>query len=165
VSGWVDNDQGDYHDYHNYAHPQCGTPFWSRPKAPYDPERVGIAGEFGGIGHNVSIEHLWNVPEAIAAIDETYEINEDLESYNFRAMVLFRDIKEQTERFACSGAVYTQTTDVEGEVNGLLTYDRRILRPDVDQWKEDIQAIYEAAAERGGRPVPGSKRRSAKKEL
>ena len=43
-------------DNHNYAHPQCGTPFQSRPKTPYDPERIGIAGEYGGIGHNVSIE-------------------------------------------------------------------------------------------------------------
>lgn len=91
--------------------------------------------------------------EAIDTIPETYEINEDLESYNYRAMVLFRDIREQTERYACSGAVYTQTTDVEGEVNGLLTYDRRVMRPDLEQWKNDIQRVYEAAAGRGGRPV------------
>lgn len=96
---------------------------------------------------------LWNVQEAIDTIPETYEINEDLESYNYRAMVLFRDIREQTERYACSGAVYTQTTDVEGEVNGLLTYDRRVMRPDLEQWKDDIRRVYEAAAGRGGRPV------------
>lgn len=64
-------------------------------------------------------------------------------------MVLFRDIREQTEKFACSGAVYTQTTDVEGEVNGLLTYDRRILRPYLEQWQKDIQSVYDAAATRG----------------
>lgn len=68
-------------------------------------------------------------------------------------MSLFRELREQTERYACSGAVYTQTTDVEGEVNGLLTYDRRVFRPDADQWKADIQALYKAAAGRGGRPV------------
>lgn len=96
---------------------------------------------------------LWNVKEAIDTIPETYEINEDLESYNYRAMVLFRDLREQTERFACSGAVYTQTTDVEGEVNGLLTYDRRVMRPDLKQWQDDIQSLYEAAASRGGLPV------------
>lgn len=99
---------------------------------------------------------LWNVKQAIDSIPETYEINEDLESYNYRAMVLFRDIREQTERYACSGAVYTQTTDVEGEVNGLLTYDRRVMRPKLDQWQKDIQSIYEAAAGRGGRPVSKS---------
>ena len=46
------------------------------------------------------------------------------------------------------GGVWTQTTDVEGEVNGLLTYDRRILRPDVAQWQADIQGLYDAAAAR-----------------
>jgi hypothetical protein len=50
--------------------------------------------------------------------------------------------------FACSGGVWTQTTDVEGEVNGLLTYDRRVLRPDVGQWQADIKALYDAAAGR-----------------
>lgn len=91
---------------------------------------------------------------AIDTIEETYEINADLESYNYRASTLFRDIREQTERFACSGAVYTQTTDVEGEVNGLLTYDRRVLRPDLKQWQDDIQSVYKAAEGRGGQTPP-----------
>jgi hypothetical protein len=102
---------------------------------------------------------LWNVQQAIDSIPETYEINEDLETYNWRAHVLFRDVAEQTERFACSGAVYTQTTDVEGEVNGLLTYDRRITRPDVEQWRTDIQSVYDAAAGRGGRPTIAERKR------
>lgn len=46
--------------------------------------------------------------------------------------------------------MWTQTTDVEGEVNGLLTYDRRIERVDVQQWQDDIQALYDAASSRGG---------------
>lgn len=50
--------------------------------------------------------------------------------------------------FSCSGGVWTQTTDVEGEVNGLLTYDRRILRPDVKQWKTDIQNLYDTSKAR-----------------
>jgi len=51
--------------------------------------------------------------------------------------------------FACSGGIWTQTTDVEGEVNGLMTYDRRILRPNVAQWQNDLRAMYAAAAARG----------------
>ncbi|KAF4122757.1 Beta-galactosidase/beta-glucuronidase [Geosmithia morbida] len=151
VTGWRDHGFGDYHDNHKYASPQCGTPFWSRLNTPYDAERIGFQGEYGGIGHNVSIDHLWNVQAAIDSIPETYEMNEDLDSYNYRSSTLFRDIREQTERYACSGAVYTQTTDVEGEVNGLVTYDRRILRPYEAQWKEDIQSLYDAAESRGGR--------------
>lgn len=74
----------------------------------------------------------------------------NLESFNYRAHVLFTEFREQIELFACSGGVWTQTTDVEGEVNGLLTYDRRIERPVVQQWQDDIQSLYDAAAGRGG---------------
>lgn len=44
--------------------------------------------------------------------------------------------------------MWTQTTDVEGEVNGLMTYDRRTVRLNIKQWKEDVTALYEAAAKR-----------------
>lgn len=64
--------------------------------------------------------------------------------------MLFTELRDQIELYACSGGVWTQTTDVEGEVNGLLTYDRRLERPDVEQWKADIKSLYDAAALRGG---------------
>jgi len=49
------------------------------------------------------------------------------------------ELRTQVELHSCAGAVWTQTTDVEGEVNGMLTYDRRILRTNVQQWRTDIQ--------------------------
>ncbi|EFY91903.1 hydrolase, putative [Metarhizium acridum CQMa 102] len=150
VTGWNDHGFGDFSDNHHYANPQCGTPFYSIASSPYDPRRIGFQGEFGGIGHNVSIEHLWNVQQAIDTINQTYEVNADLDAYNYRASVLFRELAEQVERYACSGAVWTQTTDVEGEVNGLYTYDRRVLRPSVGQWQADIRRLYDAAYRRGG---------------
>lgn len=93
---------------------------------------------------------LWKVEHAINTINQTYELHDDLESYNYRARVLFKEFREQVERYACSGGVWTQTTDVEGEVNGLYTYDRRVLRPNVGQWKRDIASLYRAARNRGG---------------
>jgi hypothetical protein len=93
---------------------------------------------------------LWKVEEAILTINQTYEINNDLDSYNYRANVLFREFREQIEKYACSGGVWTQTTDVEGEVNGLVTYDRRFHRTYTSQWQSDIQSLYTAAAGRGG---------------
>ncbi|KAK7931329.1 hypothetical protein PG985_002041 [Apiospora marii] len=150
TSGWFDHGAGDFHDNHHYANPQCGSPFYSLQSTPHDPKRIAIQGEFGGIGHNVSAENLWKVQDAINAINQTYEIDEDLEAYNYRGHILLTELKEQIERYACSGAVWTQTTDVEGEVNGFLTYDRRILRLKVDQWKKDIQALYDAAQGRTG---------------
>ncbi|KAJ4394450.1 hypothetical protein N0V93_003668 [Gnomoniopsis smithogilvyi] len=151
TTGWYDDSgTGDYSDNHHYANPQCGTPFYSIQSRPYDPTRIGFQGEFAGLGHNVSIDHLWNVQAAIDTINQTYEINENLESYNYRSHQLFIELRDQIELFACSGGVWTQTTDVEGEVNGLLTYDRRIERPNVPQWQADIQGLYDAAASRGG---------------
>jgi hypothetical protein len=73
--------------------------------------------------------------------------------WNYRAHVLLGELEDQTKRFACAGGVWTQTTDVEGEVNGLVTYDRRVLRCDVEQWKGDIAALYVAAE---GRVVGGN---------
>ncbi|KAM0281458.1 hypothetical protein ACHAQH_003488 [Verticillium albo-atrum] len=141
ASGWYDHGFGDVADNHHYTGPQCGVP-------PYDNRRVSLQGEFGGIGHNVSIEHLWDVKQAIDGIDETYEIVKDLKAYNKRSGDLLHELKAQIEQHACSGGVWTQTTDVEGEVNGLLTYDRRILRPNIGQWRSDIGALYEAAKAR-----------------
>ncbi|KAF2094536.1 family 2 putative glycosyl hydrolase [Rhizodiscina lignyota] len=149
TTGWYDHGAGDYSDNHHYANPQCGSPFYSIQSSPYDPKRIGIQGEFGGIGNNVSIEHLWNIQEAINTINQTYEIDESLDVWNYRAHVLLSEILDQVKRFACSAGVWTQTTDVEGEVNGLLTYDRRILRPNLKQWNSDINALYDAAKARG----------------
>ncbi|EGX93583.1 hydrolase, putative [Cordyceps militaris CM01] len=150
VTGWNDHGFGDFSDNHHYANPQCGSPFSSLPGGPYDSSRIGFSGEFGGVGHNVSADHLWKVQHAIDEINQTYEMDETLEAYNYRTGVLFRELKEQIEMYACSGAIYTQTSDVEGELNGLYTYDRRILRPDVKQWKRDIGRLYAAAQGRGG---------------
>ncbi|KAH6628131.1 glycoside hydrolase superfamily [Chaetomium tenue] len=149
VTGWHDHGAGDYSDNHKYAEPQCGTPFFSRPSSPYDPNRIGFQGEFGGIGIRPADENLWPIPAAVNAINDTYEIHSGAESFHYRAHVLLTQLREQVERYACSGAVYTQTTDVEGEVNGLLTMDRRVLKVDRERWRADIEGLYEAAGERG----------------
>lgn len=63
VSGWTDHRAGDFDDNHHYSTPQCGTPFWSRQgsgpegsDSAYDAGRIGLQGEFGGIGQYVSKE-------------------------------------------------------------------------------------------------------------
>lgn len=93
---------------------------------------------------------LWNVEQAVNQISETYEIDATVDAWNYRSHLLLTELKDQVRRFACSGGVWTQTTDVEGEINGLMTYDRRIKRVNENQWKDDIQALYDAAAARGG---------------
>jgi hypothetical protein len=75
ASGWYDHGAGDFIDNHNvrndsywialealtswhlqYPAPQCGIVEVSGPSSPYDPTRIGFQGEFGGLGHNVSID-------------------------------------------------------------------------------------------------------------
>ena len=62
-----------------------------------------------------------------------------LDAWNLRGRYILAELRSQIELYSCAGGVWTQTTDVEGELNGMLTYDRRILRADVQQWKADIQ--------------------------
>lgn len=93
-----------------------------------------------------SLTHsLWPVLGAKDSINQTYELGADLAAYNYRSRVLLGLLRDQVTLYACSGAVWTQTTDVEGEVNGLVSYDRRVVRVNEMQWREDIQALYRAA--------------------
>lgn len=117
VSGWFFHGAGDYIDNHHYSEAQCGAPVYSINSSPYDPDYIGIQGEFGGIGLNASIQNLWPVWEAVKTINQTYEINVSLDSWRYRGHQLIQDLKAQIEMYSCSGAIWTQTTDVEGEVN------------------------------------------------
>lgn len=79
-----------------------------------------------------------------------------MDAWNYRSHVLLTELQNQIRLFSCSGGVWTQTTDVEGEVNGLITYDRRLSRVDEDQWKADIQGLYDAAAARSNSTMASS---------
>lgn len=84
----------------------------------------------------------------------SYEIDETLAIWNARGHFLLEELRSQIELYSCAGGVWTQTTDVEGEVNGMLSYDRRVLRPDLEQWQRDIQALYDTAAKRANASMP-----------
>lgn len=99
---------------------------------------------------------LWNVQEAINTINQTYEIDQSIDIWNYRSHILLGELEDQVKQFACSGGIWTQTTDVEGEVNGLMTYDRRLQRVNEAQWQSDIQALYTAAAARSNATVPAA---------
>ncbi|MBW0489174.1 hypothetical protein O181_028889 [Austropuccinia psidii MF-1] len=142
ASGWTDHGAGDFDDRHRYSSPLCGMPIYNSGWKPYDTSRIGVQGEFGGIGHVPSKENLWNVPDAIKTINETYELTPTLEVWNYRTLRVVEELKEQATLFSCSGGIYTQTTDVEGEVNGFMTYDRRILRADVKRWNQLMTELY-----------------------
>ena len=97
TSGWYYHGAGDFIDNHHYSDAQCGTPWYSINSSPYDPTHIAIQGEFGGIGNNVSIEHLWNVQEAILTINQTYEIDQTLDAWHYRGHFLLSELKAQVD--------------------------------------------------------------------
>ena len=129
TSGWSLRNCGDIYDIHTYE-VDLKTP-------PYNKDRATVIGEFGGIGFPIK-ENLWN-PEIINWGYQTYNTQENLQkSYEYK----FNQIRQMKEKHGLSGAVYTQTTDVEGEVNGLLTYDREVIKIPVKILNEMHSPLY-----------------------
>jgi len=87
----------------------------------FDAERVTVLGEYGGIGMPVQ-EHLWQTDRNWGYVQ--FKSSDEVTAEYIKFALL---LKEMVIR-GFSGAVYTQTTDVEGEVNGLMTYDRKIIK-------------------------------------
>ncbi len=131
-SGWEDRGYGDMKDTHVYPGPRMH---------PVMPDRASVLGEFGGLAYPV-MGHLWWTDKSTwlgyrmmadrAALKAAYE---DL------IAKLYALVKE-----GLAAAVYTQTTDVEGEINGLLTYDRKVLKLDPARLSELHCKLIEIAA-------------------
>ncbi len=111
---------GDITDVHNYPDPKMKF---------YDPERSNVLGEYGGIGLAID-GHLWQKNKNWGYVKYSNSKEATDEYVNFGNQLF-----EMVPR-GFSGAIYTQTTDVEGEVNGLMTYDRKILKLDVERVKK-----------------------------
>lgn len=107
---------GDILDLHSYPEPVMFL---------FDADRVNVVGEFGGIGMALK-GHLWNEDRnwGYGDLKGKEEATEQYVKYANR-------LKELSALGLC-GAVYTQTTDVESEINGLMTYDRKIVKMDAD---------------------------------
>ena len=116
---------GDMLDLHNYPAPNLFL---------YDATRPTVLGEYGGIGL-VMKEHLW-VPDRNWGYVQFNSSKEATDEYVKYANILLDLIPK-----GFSGAVYTQTTDVEIEVNGLITYDRKVIKLDEARVREINQKI------------------------
>lgn len=115
ASGWTDRGVGDVHDIHVYPGP--GSP---KPEA----KRAAVLGEFGGLGLKVD-GHTWE--------QKTwgYRGANSKEDLTRRYEKLLEGVYKLKDNPGLSAVVYTQTTDVETEANGLLTYDRAIVKVDL----------------------------------
>jgi hypothetical protein len=114
ASGWDDKGAGDVHDIHSYP----------KPKSPNaEPGRAIVLGEFGGLGLAIP-GHTWKKEHwGYQGMGNRVELTTKYESFMRNVYVLKDDP-------GLSAAVYTQLTDVEVECNGLLTYDRAVVKPE-----------------------------------
>ncbi|MGW0498001.1 PA14 domain-containing protein [Streptomyces sp. NPDC003007] len=124
----ADGGTGDLMDEHGYPSPAL-------PPHP-DGERALVSGEYGGLGLAVP-GHAWSVQQSYVDVDPATYTEDYLSKLDeVRALVCKGG----------NGAVYTQITDVEGELNGFLTYDRAVLKPDTAQLKAAHEALIRDAS-------------------
>jgi hypothetical protein len=126
ASGWTDNGSSTVSDMHSYPGPGM---------RPVEAKRVVVLGEFGGLGMPVA-GHTWQAEKNWGYV--TYKTAEQLTDAYVDLLTRMRPLIGQ----GLSAAVYTQTSDVEIEVNGLMTYDREVNKIDVPRAAEAAEKLY-----------------------
>ncbi|MCJ8208637.1 beta-galactosidase [Mucilaginibacter sp. RS28] len=119
-------------DLHNYPDP-------AMPRAEiFGKTRALVLGEFGGLGlglegHTWQDRHQWG-----------YQNFKDADAV-FKKYSSFIEPLKTMIRLGLSAAVYTQTTDVEGEVNGFMTYDRKVIKMPVEKLHSVNTQLYDTS--------------------
>ena len=122
---------GDILDLHHYPDPKMVL---------YDPTRATVLGEYGGIGRKVD-GHTWVKDQGWGYVE--FDTEEKVtDTYVEYANTLYKMIPQ-----GFSAAVYTQTTDCETELNGLMTYDRKVIKLDEKRLHDINSKISHALAE------------------
>jgi beta-galactosidase/beta-glucuronidase len=112
ASGGNHFDVSDMIDIHNYPEPMLGI---------FDSKRVNVLGEYGGLGLPID-GNLWETGRNWGYVQ--YKSSEE----TTEAYIKLGEKLKTLIPVAYSAAVYTQTTDVESEVNGIMTYDRKVIK-------------------------------------
>lgn len=122
---------GDILDLHHYPEPKMVL---------YDPTRATVLGEYGGIGRKVE-GHTWVKDQGWGYVE--FDTEEKVtDTYVEYANQLYKMVPQ-----GFSAAVYTQTTDCETELNGLMTYDRAVIKLDAERLLQINRKISHALAE------------------
>jgi len=127
-SAFGDPGNGDFVDLHHYGKME---PRWMpRP----DDKRAASLGEFGGKGLFVR-DHMWPVR------NDAYDmmLNKDMLTDTY--VLMLNELEQMVKYYGLSAAIYTQTSDVEHEINGLVTYDRKIEKMDLEKVRQINEAV------------------------
>ena len=122
ASGWYDQKAGDFRSIHRYTIPV------QVPKK--ENNRAFVLREFGGYSHIID-GHVWNKSKSFG-----YMMYNSKETLTKAYRKLFEKQIIPNIKRGLSATVYTQVSDVEFEVNGILTYDRAIVKVDEATLKE-----------------------------
>jgi beta-galactosidase/beta-glucuronidase len=117
-------------DLHNYPDPCMPSPVL------FGEKQILVLGEYGGLGLPVE-NHTWQGKDNWGY--QSFKSKEEL----VKKYESFIDRFPELIRTGLSAAIYTQTTDVEIEVNGLMTYDRKIVKMPEARLKEIHQKLYD----------------------
>jgi hypothetical protein len=117
TSGWSDRGTGDMHDIHHYPEPRTPEP---------EEHRAIVLGEFGGLGLRTE-GHMWEEEDwGYRGMESVDELSDTYRTY-------YDDVRRFARESGLSASIYTQITDVETEANGLMTYDREIVKMPVEE--------------------------------
>ncbi len=138
-----DPGNGDMIDWHVYTGPDAPSP---------SATRISILGEFGGLGLRTP-GHEYSPHGGFFA----YEEQASAAQLNDRYTGMVRDMQQLVTKKGLSGSVYTEITDLEGEYNGLMTYDRRVQKVDTNQVRAAHQSLLATARNQNAAPnlTPG----------
>ena len=129
VSGWHDQGDGEINSKHIYFRPVNMNRF--------NDSRLYFLSEFGGYTLKL-YDHCFNDKQTFG-----YKKIKDIKDLNEKLKVLFkRDILDNIDK-GLAASIYTQVSDVEDEVNGLMTYDRQITKMDKDTILDIVKEIEE----------------------
>lgn len=133
-----DPGNGDFDDLHIYIGPGGAA-------EPSD-TRAAALGEYGGVGLLVD-GSMW------PGVDHNaYEMQPSVDALTTRFVEMQADLKKLVQETGLGAAVYTQLTDVEHEVNGFLTYDRKVRKVNFDTVKTAVVDVI--GAKPNARRVP-----------
>lgn len=146
----VDYQVGHIKDNHSYR----------PPHAPHPPHnRAVVNGEYGAIGYKIP-GHIWDIDGDWVHHNYAGKTEATAEYVKF-----IDQLREYRDQDALSGAVYTQWTDLENEMNGLLTYDRKVEKLDRAAVTAANLSLWQDALESTPRRTPSREPTSASEQM